>query len=77
MTAPFPVIATEPASGSPEDRGSCDRYYQRPPDPHCYRNSAGDYVNPLFGYRCRDLSVEEYRAYWRGWEAEEGRKDYG
>lgn len=60
-------------NGSPYDRGSADRYYQRNYSPHWYPN--GSYK----GYRIgrEDMSPEEIEEYDLGWEEEDDRKDWG
>ena len=59
--------------GSPYDRGSADRYYGRPFNPHFY---AGDsYTSDKFDrHSMTDEEIEEYRL---GWEEEDDRKDWG
>jgi|TARA_R100001460_G_scaffold2321_4_gene7638 hypothetical protein len=59
--------------GSPYDRGSADRYYGRPANPHFY---AGDtYSTDKFDKH--SMSDEEIAEYYRGYEEEEDRKDWG
>lgn len=59
--------------GSPEDRGSADAYYGRPPEPHWY--PAGSY------HGCRiergGMTDEEIALYYKGYNEEEDRKDWG
>ena len=64
-------------AGSPADRGSADKYYGRPPRPHCIRDGSGGYVGMLRGYRCEDLTPEERDEYLRAWDAEDDKKDWG
>jgi len=59
--------------GSPEDRGSADRYYQRMYDPHWYPNGTGN--NPRI--LKQDMSEEEIALYKKGWDEEGERKDWG
>ena len=62
-----------PKHGSPQDRGSADRYYGRPYNPHWYPSGThkGKRVN-------RDeMSSEEIAEYDYGWENEQDRKDWG
>lgn len=62
-----------PKHGSPQDRGSADRYYGRPYNPHWYPQGTykGKKVN-------RDeMSSEEIAEYDYGWENEHDRKDWG
>ena len=59
-----------PANGSPQDRGSADRYYGRPYDPHWYPQ--GTYKGVRVGVEDMTPSqIEEYRI---GWENEHDRK---
>ena len=67
---------TAPA-GSPADRGSADKYYNRSPRPHCIRDGKGGYAGLPRGYRCEDLTAEERDEYLRAWDAEDDRKDWG
>ena len=62
-----------PKHGSPRDRGSADRYYQRPYEPHYY--PAGTYK----GHRVveKDMSKQQIAEYTKGWEEETDRKDWG
>ena len=59
--------------GCPRDRGSADRYYQRPYEPHYY--PAGTYK----GHRVveKDMSKQQISEYKKGWEEETDRKDWG
>ena len=58
-------------NGSPEDRGSADRYYGRSYKPHYYPN--GTYKGP----RVTDLTPTQHAEYKRGWDNETNRKDWG
>ena len=55
------------------DRGSADRYYGRPYNPHWYPEGTGK------GSRIelRDMTVEEIVDYTKGFNEEEDRKDWG
>ena len=59
--------------GSPEDRGSADRYYGREYAPHYYLS------DPYNSERIqgKKLTIEDYRLYKKGWEEETDRKDWG
>jgi len=60
--------------GGPFDRGGADYYYWRKPDPHKWPEGTGN------GERVTDLTDEERRAYWAGYELAErfgDRKDWG
>ena len=61
------------AHGSPRDRGSADRYYGRPFNPHWYPEGTGK------GSRVelQDMSADEIVAYTKGFNEEEDRKDWG
>jgi hypothetical protein len=58
-------------NGSAEDRGSADKYYGRPPDPHVY--DLGTYKSP----RRTELTYEEVEAYYRGYNNQMEEKDWG
>ena len=61
-----------PAHGSPQDRGSADRYYDRPYTPHWYPE--GTYkCDPITEELMSDDQIAEYKY---GWDNEEFRKDY-
>ena len=57
--------------GSPMDRGSADRYYGRPYEPHYYPQ--GTYK----GVRVTKLTRQQISDYKYGWDNEEDRKDWG
>lgn len=63
----------KPKHGSPMDRGSADRYYGRPYNPHWYPEGTGK------GSRVelQDMTAEEIVAYTKGYNEEEDRKDWG
>ena len=63
----------KPKHGSPMDRGSADRYYGRPYNPHWYPEGTGK------GSRIelRDMTVDEIVDYTKGYNEEEDRKDWG
>ena len=62
-----------PPNGSPADRGSADRYYGRPFNPHYYPEGTykGERIIPP---QMTPKQVEEYR---HGFDTEEDRKDWG
>jgi len=62
-----------PKHGSPQDRGSADRYYGRPFNPHWYPEGTGK------GSRVelQDMTADEIVAYTKGFNEEEDRKDWG
>ena len=59
--------------GSPYDRGSADYYYWRRPDPHYWPEGTGK------GLRVEqvDMTDEQVSDYYRGYEEEDDRKDWG
>lgn len=59
-----------PVHGSPEDRGSADRYYHRGYSPHWYPNGTGN------GKRVKeeDMTPEQIALYKKGWDEEQERK---
>lgn len=62
-----------PRHGSPQDRGSADRYYGRQYDPHYY--VGGSYMSDRV--EKADMTEGEIAAYNYGWENEKDRKDWG
>ena len=62
-----------PKHGSPQDRGSADRYYGRPFNPHWYPEGThkGQRVE------LQDMTADEIVAYTKGFNEEEDRKDWG
>lgn len=64
---------SEVKHGSPEDRGSADRYYYRRYNPHWYPNGTGNKPHILK----QDMSEEEIALYKKGWDEEGERKDWG
>ena len=58
--------------GSPEDRGSADRYYHRGYNPHWYPNGTGNRPRILK----QDMSEEEIALYKKGWDGEQERKEW-
>jgi len=70
---PFTVAELEDIkNGSPEDRGSADRYYHRRYDPHWYPNGTGNRPRILK----QDMSEEEIALYKKGWDGEQERKEW-
>lgn len=67
------VLDYDTKHGGPLDRGSADRYYGRPYDPHYWPE--GTYK----GYRVEkaDMTVDQIEAYKYGYDNEEDRKDWG
>lgn len=62
-----------PKHGSPQDRGSADRYYGRQYSPHYYPE--GTYVGSRIGVE--DMTPAQIVEYNYGWENEDDRKDWG
>lgn len=61
------------AHGDPYDRGDSDAYYRRSPTPHKWTFPV-DWRHE----RVEDLTPEEVREYWRGYEENpSGSKDWG
>ena len=62
-----------PKHGSPQDRGSADRYYGRPFDPHYWP------AGTLKGTKVEMVSMSpaEITAYTYGYNTEQDRKDWG
>ena len=52
------------------NRGRMDAYYGRPPRPH-------KWSDPLGRKEITDLSPQEIADYWRGYDEEDERKDWG
>jgi len=70
---PFTVAELEDIkNGSPEDRGSADRYYHRGYNPHWYPNGTGNRPHILK----QDMSEEEIALYKKGWDGEQERKEW-
>jgi len=67
------MMIDKPKHGSPMDRGSADRYYGRPYNPHWYPEGTGK------GSRVelRDMTAGEIVDYTKGFNEEEDRKDWG
>lgn len=62
-----------PDHGSPQDRGSADRYYMRPYDPHWWPEGTGHGERVEMAQMDSDQIVE----YTYGFNNEEDRKDWG
>lgn len=58
--------------GSPYDRGSADRYYGRPYNPHYYKGDSymSEYVSMA------GMTQEEITEYMAGWNEEWDRKEW-
>ena len=67
------VINGLPKHGSPQDRGSADRYYGRDYNPHWYPSGTGK------GDRIElaNMTPAEIAEYTYGYNNEEDRKDWG
>tara|TARA_B100000242_G_C42936338_1_gene434237 strand:+ start:81 stop:299 length:219 start_codon:yes stop_codon:yes gene_type:complete len=61
-----------PKHGSPQDRGSADRYYGRPYNPHWY--PSGTHKGKRIGKD--QMSNDEIAEYHYGFQNEENRKDW-
>ena len=62
-----------PKSGSPQDRGAADAYYGRPPRPHYFlgKTHLSKEINE------DNMSDQEIKEYYKGYNEEEDRKDWG
>lgn len=60
-------------NGEPVDRGSADKFYDRPYEPHWYPEGTGK------GTRItqEDMTPTEIAAYTHGWDNETDRKEWG
>jgi len=65
-------IVENPRHGSPQDRGSMDRYYGRAFDPHYY---VGDTLISS-AVSEENMTDAEIREYTYGWDNENDRKDW-
>ena len=61
-----------PKHGSPQDRGSADRYYGRPYNPHWY--PSGTHKGKRIGKD--QMSNDEIAEYHYGFQNEKNRKDW-
>lgn len=59
--------------GSPMDRGSADRYYHRPCQPHWWPDGTGHGVMIPEEF----MTSQQIAEYKHGWNNEEERKDWG
>lgn len=62
-----------PVHGSPQDRGSADRYYGRPYEPHFWPEGTSHGRKIVES----EMSGNELAAYKYGWDTEDDRKDWG
>ena len=62
-----------PKHGSPQDRGSADRYYGRAFEPHWWPEGTGNGIR----VEREDMTYEEIEEYTYGYDNEEDRKDWG
>jgi len=58
--------------GSPQDRGSADRYYGRQYDPHWWPEGTGKGIR----VEAVDMTTEELQEYRYGFDTEEDRKHW-
>ena len=58
--------------GSPKDRGSADRYYDRRYEPHYYPSGTGKGIRIIEVL----MTKEQVTAYKDGWDNEEDRKEW-
>ena len=62
-----------PKHGSPQDRGSADRYYGRSYDPHWWPEGTGKGMR----VEMSEMTEDEIEAYTFGYDSEEDRKEWG
>lgn len=62
-----------PKHGSPQDRGSADRYYGRAFEPHWWPEGTGHGIR----VEMEDMTYEQIEEYTYGYDNEEDRKDWG
>ena len=65
-------MTTDVRHGSARDRGSADRYYGRPFDPHYFEGAS--YSSRRVDIR--DPDSAEYQAYLAGWQETTDRKEW-
>lgn len=66
----MPDLNNIPKHGSPQDRGSADRYYGRPYDPHWWPEGTGRGMR----VEMSEMTEDEIEAYTYGYDNEEDRK---
>ena len=68
------LLEEMPRAGSPEDRGSADRYYYRRYSPHYYEYPFGKGESP----RIEEdrMTPEQIALYKKGWDNEDERKEF-
>ena len=62
-----------PRHGSPRDRGNMDAYYGRPPRPHYFVGKT--HLSKEISED--NMSDQEIKEYYKGYNEEEDRKDWG
>lgn len=72
MIAEIEKVKYDKRHGGPYDRGSADRYYGRPFNPHFFTGAthSSDLVTSS------DMTTEEINAYTAGYEEETGKKEW-
>jgi len=68
------LLEEMPRAGSPQDRGSADRYYYRRYSPHYYEYPFGKGESP----RIEEdrMTPEQIALYKKGWDNEDERKEF-
>jgi len=68
------LLEEMPRAGSPQDRGSADRYYYRRYSPHYYEYPFGEGESP----RIEEdrMTPEQIALYKKGWDNEDERKEF-
>ena len=64
---------SSPEHGSPQDRGSADKYYGRQYKPHYYRHLKSKSIRITLDFMT-DKQIQEYS---EGYDTEEDKKDWG
>lgn len=72
VAAASPDIIFGHRHGGPYDRGSADRYYGRPFNPHYYKGDS--YFSELVSME--DMTQDEITDYTNGWNEEWDRKEW-
>lgn len=63
----------QPRHGSPADRGSADRYYGRPRDPHYFEGASYDSRR----FTTAEMTPAQVAEYNKAFDEETDRKDWG
>lgn len=66
------MSTTRPGHGSPEDRGGADAWYSRPRKPHYFEGAT--YASKIIEEA--DMTEAQVTAYNKGYNEQDGRKEY-